>query len=65
MSSTTQELPILVGVNRIARIPFPMAEDDFDMLIKTLNLWKEKLVATKDKQDAKSEASNAADEDQV
>jgi hypothetical protein len=42
-----------------------MAEDDFDMLIKTLNLWKEKLVATKDKQDAKSEASNAADEDQV
>jgi hypothetical protein len=65
MSSTTQELPILVGVDRIARIPFPMAEDDFDMLIKTLNLWKEKLVATKDKQDAKSEASNASNEDQI
>ncbi|HEV3244557.1 MAG TPA: hypothetical protein VGZ31_09110 [Chthoniobacterales bacterium] len=44
MTTTAQELPILVGTDRVARIPFPMADDDFEMLIKTLNLWKEKLV---------------------
>lgn len=38
------ELPVLVGDNRIARIPFPMTEDDFDLLIGTLNLWRKKLI---------------------
>ena len=43
-----QELPILVGAsNRVARIPFPMTEDDFELLIGTLNLWKKKLTAPK------------------
>jgi hypothetical protein len=57
-----QELPILVGAsNRVARIPFPMTEDDFDLLIGTLNLWKKKLIAPKSA-DAKSETSNASDE---
>jgi hypothetical protein len=39
-----QELPILVGPNLVARIPFPMTEDDFDLMMATLNLWKHKLV---------------------
>jgi len=38
------ELPILVGNGMVARIPFPMSEDDFQLLIETLNLWKKKLV---------------------
>jgi hypothetical protein len=46
-AASAQELPILVGDNRIARIPFPMSEDDFDLLIGTLNLWKKKLLAAK------------------
>jgi hypothetical protein len=59
-----QELPILVGAsNRVARIPFPMTEDDFELLIGTLNLWKKKLVSPKSDSDAKSQASNASDED--
>ena len=63
MTPASQELPILVGDNRIARIPFPMTEDDFDLLIGTLNLWKKKLLAPKSEPDAKSQTSNAADED--
>lgn len=39
-----QELPILVGKNRIARIPFPMTDGDFDLLLETLRLWKKKIV---------------------
>lgn len=57
-----QELPILVGENRVARIPFPMTTDDFDLLIGTLNLWKKKLLTPKSEPDAKSEASSSADE---
>jgi hypothetical protein len=56
-----QELPILVGDNRVARIPFPMTTDDFDLLIGTLNLWKKKLLAPKP--DAQSQASNPPEED--
>ena len=58
-----QELPILVGANRVARIPFPMTEDDFDLLIGTLNLWKKKLLAPESKPDAKSEASSVTETD--
>ncbi len=59
-----QELPILVGAsNRVARIPFPMTEDDFELLMGTLNLWKKKLVSPKSDPDAKSQASNAPSED--
>lgn len=35
---------MLVGTGRVARIPFPMSEDDFELLIGTLNLWKKKIV---------------------
>lgn len=39
-----QELPILVDHGQVARIPFPMSEEAFDLLIGILNLWKKKLV---------------------
>jgi hypothetical protein len=58
-----QELPILVGDNRVARIPFPMTEDNFDLLIGTLNLWKRKLLAPKPKPDAESKASGTLEAD--
>jgi hypothetical protein len=37
------ELPVPIGDNLVARVPFPMTEDDFDLLVGTLNLWKKKL----------------------
>jgi len=37
---TMVEAMIVGASNRVARIPFPMTEDDFDLLIGTLNLWK-------------------------
>lgn len=40
-----KELPILVGENKIARIPFPMTEEDYDLLLGTLALWKKRLLA--------------------
>ena len=58
---------IIVNVNR--RIiewhesHSPMTDDDFDLLIGTLNLWKKKLIAPKSEPDAKSETSKADDED--
>ncbi len=58
-----QELPVLVGNHRVARIPFPMTEDDFNLLIGTLNLWKKKLLAPKSKPDAESKTSSALETD--
>jgi len=43
-SITANELPVPIGENLVARVPFPMTEDDFDLLIGTLNLWKKKLI---------------------
>jgi hypothetical protein len=42
-SITASELPVPIGENLIARVPFPMSEEDFDLFIGTLNLWKKKL----------------------
>jgi hypothetical protein len=53
----------MLGVADCIPNPFPMTEDDFDLLIGTLNLWKKKLLAPKSKPDAKSETTNAAGED--
>lgn len=39
----TGELPIPIA-GKLARIPFPMSEDDFDLFIGTLQLWKKKIV---------------------
>lgn len=45
-SGQMSELPILVGNSGIAKIPFPMSEDDFELLIGTLTLWKKKIVSS-------------------
>lgn len=42
---TVNELPVPIGENLIARIPFPMSEEDFELFVGTLNLWKKKLTA--------------------
>jgi hypothetical protein len=38
------ELPVPIAAGLVARVPFPMSEDDFELLIGTLQLWKKKLV---------------------
>jgi hypothetical protein len=38
------ELPVPIGEGRIARVPFPISEEDFDLFVETLKLWKKKLV---------------------
>ena len=30
--------------NGVATVPYPMTEEDFEMLVQTLNLWKPRLV---------------------
>jgi hypothetical protein len=42
---SANELPVPIGEGRVARVPFPMSEEDFDLVIGTLNLWKKKLTA--------------------
>ena len=42
--SFAQEMPILVGPGKVARVPFPMTEEDFDLFLGTLQLWKKKLI---------------------
>jgi hypothetical protein len=37
------QLPIPIA-GKVALIPFPMSEDDFDLFVGTLQLWKKKLV---------------------
>jgi len=53
----------IMHLTNVARIPFPMTEDDFDLLIGTLNLWKKKLIAPKSEPDAKSETFTASSGD--
>lgn len=43
------ELPVPIGEGMVARVPFPMTEEDFDLFIGTLNLWKKKLIKKADK----------------
>ena len=38
------ELPIPLDDGRVARIPYPMSEDTFELLVETLKLWKKRLV---------------------
>lgn len=42
------ELPIPLGNGHVARVPFPMTEEDFNLFVGTLNLWKKKLVYVPD-----------------
>lgn len=43
---TLNELPIPLDGGLVARVPFPMTEDTFDLLLGTLQLWKKKLIRT-------------------
>jgi hypothetical protein len=38
------ELPIPLDEGRVARVPYPMSEDTFELLVETLKLWKKRLV---------------------
>lgn len=40
------ELPIPLDDGRVARIPYPMSEDTFELLVQSLALWKRRLVKT-------------------
>jgi hypothetical protein len=44
---SANSLPIPVGDN-VALVPFPMSEEDFDLFIGTLQLWKKKLIKAAD-----------------
>jgi hypothetical protein len=44
MNQETRFLPILICERGVGFIPFPMTEDDFDLMIAMLNLWKRKIV---------------------
>ena len=39
-----RELPVPLDNDRVARVPYPMTEEDFLLLIDTLQLWKKRLV---------------------
>ncbi len=38
------EMPVMVGNGKIARIPYPISEKYFDLLIGTLNLYRDEIV---------------------
>ena len=44
--SHKSELSVPISDGQVARIPFPLSEEDFNLLVDTLQLWKGKL--TKD-----------------
>ena len=43
-SVARRELPVPLDNDLVARVPYPMTEEDFDLLIDTLQLWKKRLV---------------------
>ena len=43
-SMARKELPVPLDNDLVARVPYPMTEEDFDLLIDTLQLWKKRLV---------------------
>lgn len=43
-----KELPVPLDNDLVARVPYPMTEEDFTLLIATLQLWKKRLVRPKD-----------------
>jgi len=40
------ELAVPIGDGMVARVPYPMSDDDFELFVATLKLWKRKLVKT-------------------
>lgn len=51
----TKVLQIPVG-DSVTLIPFPMSEEDFDMMLATLDLWKKRIVHNKSETFAKRTA---------
>jgi hypothetical protein len=49
------QLPIPIG-DKVAIVPFPMLEEDFNLLVETLKLWKKKLVKNQTPQEEMSES---------
>lgn len=49
------ELRLPVTDERMAIIPYPMTEEDYDMLLKTLALWKARLIRPQPPIDAVSQ----------
>ena len=43
-SMARRELPVPLDNDLVARVPYPMTEEDFMLLIDTLQLWKKRLV---------------------
>ena len=43
-SMARRELPVPLDNDLVARVPYPMTEEDFLLLIDTLQLWKKRLV---------------------
>ena len=43
-SMARRELPVPLDNDLVARVPYPMSEEDFLLLIDTLQLWKKRLV---------------------
>ncbi len=43
-SMARRELPVPLDNDLVARVPYPMTEEDFALLIDTLQLWKKRLV---------------------
>ena len=39
-----RELPVPLDGDKVVRVPYPMTEEDFSLLIDTLQLWKRRLV---------------------
>jgi hypothetical protein len=44
MPIVRRELPVPLDNDLVARVPYPMTEEDFLLLIETLQLWKKRLV---------------------
>ena len=43
-SMARRELPVPLDNDLVARVPYPMTEEDFALLMDTLQLWKKRLV---------------------
>jgi hypothetical protein len=57
ISPAQSELPILIGDNRQAKIPFPMTQEDYDLLIATLEVWKKRLIKPAEEQNPSNEGN--------
>lgn len=47
-AAAPRELAVPLDNQSVVRVPYPMTEEDFDLLIETLHLWKRRLVRPQD-----------------